>query len=83
MAMDKTRDALNLAASDLLPQLFEAWRQECFARFEGTDPSAVDMLVMCRIRLLAIEEFRDYAVQYITETVRASGINAPGSTAEH
>ena len=82
--MDKTRDALNLAASDLLPLLFEAWRQECFARFETTSPHDVDDLVVCRVRLLAIEEFRDYAVANITEAVRASGVtNAPGSTAEH
>jgi len=68
----------------LLPLLFEAWRQECFARFETTSPHDVDDLVVCRVRLLAIEEFRDYAVANITEAVRASGAAiVPGNNVEH
>jgi len=64
--------------------LFEAWRQECFALFEATPPDDVDKLVLIRVRLQAIEEFRDYAVANITEAVRASGAAiVPGNNVEH
>jgi hypothetical protein len=43
----------------------------------------IDSLVHCKIRLQAIEEFRDYVVDQLAKIIKASGANSPGSTVEH
>lgn len=77
--MDPKRDAANLTSSDLLPQFFESWRLECFARFEAASSADVDALIACRIRLQAIEEFKYHVAEQLAKLADSDKRNASAS----